>query len=157
KQYGRGTEDAAIAASKAAAEVTVNFRRAGYYGQILNQMIAFWNPAIQGMSKFGRTFQEKPIKTAMWAAGSIMGPALALWALHKDERWYQELPRWEKALFLHFKVGERIVRIPMPMEFGMIFGALPVATAQSLYENNPEAAQKMGGQILDNMTPPIVP
>jgi hypothetical protein len=157
KKYGRGTEAAAVAGAKNAAEVTVNFRRSGIYGQVLNQMIAFWNPAVQGMSKFARTIAENPTTSAMRAMATITTPALALWWLHKDDKWYQELELWEKTLFFHFKMGDDIVRLPLPFEWGYIFGAIPVSIAESIRQNNPDELTEVSKHVGASLIPDIIP
>lgn len=157
-QLGRGTPDAAVAAATAAADVTVNFRRMGAYGNLLNTLVAFWNPAIQGLSKFSRTVRGPQAKRAATAAlSTITAPMLALWYLHKDEPWYQELPLWEKLLFMHFKIGDEVVRLPLPFEWGYTFGAVPIAIADSLYRQDPTIFTESTAEILTNMVPDVIP
>lgn len=157
KQYPKGSEAGAVAAAKAAAEVTVNFRRMGTYGSVLNQLIAFWNPAVQGISKFGRTIQESPVKSTTRAMAMITAPMLALWWLHKDEKWYQERPLWEKLIFAHFKIGDTIHRYPLPFEWGVMFGSIPVAFFDSWYHKDPQLLKDSLMQAGESMAPPMVP
>ena len=95
-------EDAAIESSNAANEVTVNFKRAGTYSAVLNQIIPFFNPAIQGISRMGRTIYDHPLRSGLRATGILTAPTLALWYINKDEEWYKELPSWQKFGFWNF-------------------------------------------------------
>jgi len=150
-------ETQAIKKMVAASEVTVNFKRAGYYSEIINQMVPFFNPAIQGVSKFARTLQARPFKAGLMAVTTITAPMLGLWYLHKDEDWYKELPSWEKQIFAHFKLGDRIIRIPLPFEWGYVFGAIPVAVAESIYSEDPTAIKKAAQEMDDVLLPDIIP
>jgi hypothetical protein len=132
-------EDAAIEATNLAADVTVNFRRAGVYGQALNQVIPFFNPSIQGAARTYRMIRSNPKRALIHAVSAITVPTLALWYLHKDEDWYKALPLWEKYGYWHFKMGDKIFRLPKPFEWGYFFGALPEAGAQSYIDNDPKA------------------
>ena len=160
-KFEKGSPDSAIAGAVAAADVTVNFKRMGRIGAILNQIIPFWNPSVQGPSKFGKTIKEHPGRSAMRVAATITAPMLALWFMNKDEEWYKETPRWEKLLFMHFNVGTKekptIMRLPLPFEWGILFGSLPVAYLDSEYNKNPDAFKEAIGMTAEQFTPDILP
>lgn len=160
-KYPKGSPDSAIAGAISAADVTINFKRMGRYGSILNQIIPFWNALIQGVSKFGRTIKEHPGRSALRTAAIITAPMLALWAMHKDEDWYKEIPRWEKMLFMHFNIGTKekptIMRLPLPFEWGILFGSLPVAYLDSKYIENPDAFKESIGMAMEQFTPDFLP
>lgn len=150
-------EDATVEASNAANEVTVNFKRAGSYGAILNQIIPFFNPAIQGVSRMGRTIYEHPVRSGLRATALLTAPTMALWMINKDEDWYKNLPDWQKYAFWNFKVGDNIVRLPKPFEWGYVFAGIPEGVANSIYHNNPEY---VGGAIKEAVltaAPDVVP
>jgi hypothetical protein len=156
-EHGVGTPEAYLRGREAAADITLNFRRMGQYGRIMNEMIPFFNAGIQGIDKFGRSLDPREVganqamANAMKGLASVTMPSLILWNMHKDEQWYQELPAWEKSVFLHFKVGEKIMRLPMPFEWGLMFGSLPVAALDSHYQGAPEkmkASMKQAASVL---------
>jgi hypothetical protein len=150
-------EDAIVEASNAANEVTVNFKRAGTYGAFLNQVIPFFNPTIQGLSRMGRTVWEHPLRSAFRGMALLTAPSLALWYLHKDEEWYKNLPAWEKYAFWHFKLGETIWRLPMPFEWGYLFAGLPVGTAESIYKDDPKYIEKAFKESVGAVIPDYIP
>ncbi len=150
-------EDAAIEASNAASEVTVNFKRAGSYSAVLNQIIPFFNPAIQGVSRMGRTIWDHPVRSGLRATALMTAPTLALWAINKDEDWYKNLPSWERYAFWHFKVGDTIVRLPKPFEWGYVFAGIPEGIANSIYQENPEYVQEAITEAVKNLSPDFVP
>lgn len=130
----------------AGAEVSIDFKRAGMYARVLNDMIPFFNPSLQGMSKFGRVlFNEKEPSlkningnAIAFAAQTVTIPSVGLWLLNKDEEWYKELPNWEKLMFWHVKAKDTVLRIPVPFEWGLVFGQLPVMIYDSIYNDAPE-------------------
>lgn len=150
-------ESAWVAAQEAASEVTVNFRRAGIYGRALNQIIPFFNVAIQGPRAGVKAFQRNPTKAFLTATASLTVPALALYALHRDDEWYQEVPAWEKAIFLHFKVGNHIIRLPLPFEWGILFATLPVAALDRLRTDDQQRFEESYGAMLDSLLPDTLP
>ena len=150
-------EDATIEASNADSEVTVNFKRAGSYSAVLNQIIPFFNPAIQGVSRMGRTIWEHPVRSGLRATALMTAPTLALWAINKDEEWYRNLPAWERYAFWHFKVGDTIVRLPKPFEWGYIFAGIPEGVANSIYQENPEYVGEAISEAVKNLSPDFTP
>lgn len=123
-----------VDASSAANEVTLNFKKAGIYSAIINQFAFGFNPAIRGLAKMGDLMTNKPVQTMTRGILSLALPSLALYALNKDEDWYKNLPDWEKHGFFHFKIGENIVRLPKPFEWGWAFSTLPETLLQT-YED----------------------
>lgn len=150
-------ENAAVEAANAAADVTVNFRRAGWLAQILNQFIPFFNPAIQGLTKAGRTMMLHPVRTGIRATAMLTAPTLALWMLNKDEEWYKNLPDWQRYGFWNFKIGDTIYRLPKPFEWGYLFAGIPEATANSIYQKDPEVFKGLGWEMGGAATPDVVP
>ncbi len=154
-KYGKGTLDAAIYALNQAQDVTTNFTRHGKISKVLNQMIPFFNAAIQGPDKLVRTFAERPVETSLRAMAMLTVPALGLWWAYKDDEWYKNLPDYEKINYLHFKIPGKdiIVRLPVPFELGHIFQSLPVAALNSRYTENPEELSEAMVEILDQANP----
>ena len=129
-----------------AAEVSVDFKRAGIASRWINELVPFFNPALQGLDKFGRVIfnDKKPSlkninrDALAIAVQTVTLPTLVFWAMNRDEEWYKELPTWEKLLFWHIKLGDTVFKLPVPFEWGMIFGTLPMAMYDSVYNDAPE-------------------
>jgi hypothetical protein len=125
----------------------VNFARAGVYSRILNQVIPYFNAALQGQRKVFKQLAlggdaatdagRARIQRAAFANGlvSITAPSLFLWWMNHDEEWYQDLPEWRKSIYFNFKIGDQVVSIPKPFEVGVLFGSIPEAAADSLYKD----------------------
>ena len=145
-------EDMMIEAANKAADVTVNFRRAGVYAEAINRIIPFFNPSIQGNTRMIRLAKENP-KAFLMRAGSLMSASMALWAVNKDEDWYNELQGWERYGFWHFKIGEEIVRLPMPFEYGYIFSGITTAMMHDAYTGGDEEKKEVAKQIAKSMGP----
>lgn len=151
------TEDMAVTAANRAAEVTVNFRRAGNWGSGINQIIAFWNPAIQGLSKFTRSHREHKIRSVARGIGLLTIPAIANWWTNKDDPDWQNMPNWLKYGFMNFKLGGEWIRLPLPFEWGMAYWAMPMATLESARKANPKEFTKVFGESIRQLTPDLIP
>lgn len=63
-------------------DITVNFAKMGHKGRVLNSMIAFLNPMIQGAVNLGSNFKYNPSGTIA-KAGAFMSGATALYIYNK--------------------------------------------------------------------------
>lgn len=153
-------QDRAVEAANAANEVTVNFKRMGGYTTVLNQIIFGFNPTIQGLSKMGRSIADHPMRSLMRGAAYLTAPTLALWALNKDEEWYQQLKPWERYAFWHFKIGDTIYKLPKPFEWGYVFGGIPEGVANTLYQDDnyymKTATKEAALQLMPSMLPDAI-
>jgi len=168
-QGGEPPPDAIVYAFQYASDQTINYRRAGLYGRWLNSMITFWNANAQDMSKVYRTFQERPKSAMLWGLSVLTLPAVGIWWLNKDEKWYKELPAYEKANHIHIPVFKRIkqvpllgrfvakykigkeldyvLRIPVPFLMGHIFQSMPVTVIDALYTVDPGKITDFLGEV----------
>jgi hypothetical protein len=161
KERGVNPEFSGPRPTKAAAEVSIDFKRAGIYGKLLNEMIPFFNPSLQGVDKFKRVlFNDKEVslkninKDALGVAAQVVTlPTLGLWLMNKDEEWYKELPTWEKLMFVHVKAANTVFRIPVPFEWGLFMGTLPVAIYDSMYNDAPERIKQQMVIALKQVVP----
>lgn len=151
------TEDMAIEAANNAAEVTVNFSRAGSWGRFINQVVAFHNPNIQGLAKFGRSHRRSPLSSAMRGVGTVTSLAFLNWWVNKDDPDWTNLPPWLKYGFLNWKLGNNWIRIPIPFEWWFAYGALPIAVLETIDKKKPGELEKMAKQATKQMTPPVFP
>ncbi len=149
---------AIIEAMQAASDVTVNFKRAGSVGRAMNRAVPFFNANIQGIGKTARTFRAHPVRSMIRGIAYLALPTLWLWWRNKDEDWYKELPAWQKYGFWNFKVGDHIIRIPRPFEWGLLMAGLPEAGAEAAYRDDPEAITKeFKEHAVDMVVPDVVP
>lgn len=140
-------------------EATVNFGIRGQSAVVrfLSSVIAFMRPNILSSARFFRAFKEAPGRTAFRATSMITLPSIALWNLTKDNPKYQELPLWRKNLFWHVPVGDRLLEIPKPFEYGVLFGSGPERVLDWLYHKDPKAVSAWAHQALESFTPPVIP
>lgn len=155
KKWGKGSKSAAIYALNQAQDVTTNFSRHGKIAKVLNQMIPFFNAAIQGPDKIIRTFGKRPVVTSLKAIIALTIPAIWLWWRYKDDEWYQNIPIYERVNYLHFKIPGRdiIIRIPVPFELGHIFQSAPVAALDAYYRKDAKIVNEMFEESLKQANP----
>lgn len=127
-----------VDATDAANEVTLNFKKAGIYASVINQVAFGFNPAIRGLAKMSTLLRDAPVKTMTRGIISITAPSLLLYLMNKDEEWYKNLPDWEKHGFYHFKIGDTVIRLPKPFEWGWAFSTLPETLAQTYDDKDPK-------------------
>lgn len=116
KKAGVDFEHADIAlrnrAAANAADVTVNFGRSGSMGKMLNKgLVPFFNPSVQGWSKFVRNVTEQPgtkERLALFAKATALGAApLAISNfLYKDNPNYQMISARDKASNYIIPIGD---------------------------------------------------
>jgi hypothetical protein len=154
----------------AAAEVTINFKRAGTTARQLNSIIAFFNASVQGRVRLYEEYMRN--KTAFVARGllTITMGTFALWLVNKDDPEYLELPLWERLTYWHIPIGRgrghRWVRIPKPWDLGVIFANLPQSVFETVVGNQElfdqsisadfpegESAYETGIRMLIGLTP----
>jgi hypothetical protein len=131
KMYGPETAGARLLGALSAQDVTINFRRMGHIGMVVNQIIPFWNAAVQGIHKFGRFAAAHPIKAGIKSVSYLTIPTIMLWIWHHDEPWYRELPDWQRYGYWNIPIGpydedgrpKEIVRIPRPFEWGWAYAS----------------------------------
>lgn len=110
--------------------------------QVAAQTVPFFNPALQGMDKLVRLLSDP--RTTATAAGTILAPTLALWAINKDDSAYWNRPLYERNTY--WLVPKRLNggpegefwRVPKPFEAGFIYSSLPERMMDYAYMRNPE-------------------
>ena len=123
---GTSTENLADALY-AAADVTVNFGRAGTLGKVLNaNYVPFLNPGIQGFDKLIRRVTETKggkewAKLAIRAAALGVAPALLNSLLYHDDEEWDELRDSDKDTNYMFKLGNGVwLKIPKGRELSLL-------------------------------------
>jgi Large polyvalent protein associated domain 38 len=83
-------------------ELTVDFPRMGNFVAIrfLSETIPFFNPQLQGMDRYVRSYKSNPTATFVKTMAAITVPSVMLYMYNNrgDPR-YDELPMWRKMLF----------------------------------------------------------
>ncbi len=156
KLYGKGSLSASVFALNAAQDVTTNFSRHGQIGKQINQMIPFFNAAIQGPDKLVRSFKDRPLKSTIAAVSTLTIPAIFFWWRNKDKPWYQNMTAHEKSNYIHYEHPSKedvIFRFPVPFELGHVFQAIPVAFLDAVYNERPEEIPEILKATLKNANP----
>ena len=133
--------------------VSSNFSEQGYRTEVINQMIPFYGPAIAGMNQFARVVRRDPGKAAALAAAYVTLPTIALWWKNRDEDWYRDQPATTRYLHYQMQVGDTIVKIPKPFEWGQFFGTTIEALLDSAYARDPGKITEAIGSILESISP----
>jgi hypothetical protein len=124
---GDGSMENMMAAMHAAADVTVNFGRAGTLGKVLNaNFVPFLNPGIQGFDKLvRRVVQNKGAKEwaklAVRAAVLGVAPSLLNALLYDDDEDWEDLKDSDKDTNYLFKIGDGLwLKIPKGRELSVL-------------------------------------
>lgn len=122
---GKSEPIARMEALEAAKEVTVNFAKGGVGSRVINQAVPFFKAAVLGQEKLFRSIST-PRGFAM-AIANVTAPSMIIWALFKDDKWYQDLPEWRRrnSWNISFDGGKNIMSWPKPFELGILFGTMP--------------------------------
>ena len=149
----RITQEQMHAAARAAAEITIDFRRAGTWGRQISRYVPFFNANLQGLSKFARAHQRNPIGAMTRGVAYLTTLGLMEYAISGDKPWWKDSLPWQRNLFYQFELeNEEILRIPIPHEWGFFYGKLP----QYVLDDDPDAA-RMVREGLFNLLPDLKP
>lgn len=154
------TFDQSLKLLLAAKEVTTDFTAAGSLSRVINQMIPFYNAAIQGPRANIRAAKRNPKRFILKGLLGVTIPTLLLWWNNKDEEWYKEMPARDKFSFWYFPaevIDETLVRIPRAFEIGQVFGSMPEAFIDAWYRQDPEAVNEWFGTFLEVSSPLALP
>jgi len=105
----------------AANDVTINFKRAGSWGQFVNRYIPFFNAGLEGQDKYIRTWRDNPKRAAV-GTGAMVIAQILYWLYRKDDDDYKDQPGWLKYFFWTFADanGQTFLRLPRPFEWNII-------------------------------------
>lgn len=158
----------AVAALKAAEEITVNFNRRGTTGKLIDQYVPYFNASIQGTQKFintlgqslkrggDKSFIVKSVVSALIKVGMIF----AIGGLFGDE-WeeeYNNLSAYKKNNFYNIYIGGgEFISIPKSQTTAVFDSALE-RTIELAMKNDPdfsEEAKDFFGYIWSIFCPPL--
>lgn len=145
-------DDVYVRAFNEAQDITLNFTRGGRTAKKINEFTAFFNAAVLGVDKFARAMKENPVGTTVKSIAYLTLPALALWYKNKDEEWYKNLPlAYKYSNFFIETDDDAIIRLPIPFDLGIVFTALPIASIDALYYDNPKAVNEFMAVAMSQM------
>ena len=159
--------------------VTIDFARSGASVKALNSICAFLNAGLQGQARIVETVKADPVGVMSNLVTGVIIPSALLSLVQNDiiasnrnpedplydqAEQLRQTPAWERNAYWTIPVpGLANIRIPKPMEYGLIAG--PVESYINwLYEqdgpkNYLEQMQADGlfGSIADKMVPSVIP
>jgi hypothetical protein len=140
---------------------------------VLNQISAFFNPAVQDLDKILRTFGgeggPRGAAATARAVGYITVPTMALYMLNREDPNYQELSQARKDFFWNvprFRWNDeegrmehtgKFVAVPKPFLLGMIFGTMPERVMTWIDQDDPEAFSQIAQNFLQVALPSAIP
>lgn len=145
-----------------AADLTVNFKLSGTEGRALNQIIPYFNAAVQGLYKLSRVMTDANkrksflIKSTLSAA-ILATIQLALVWLNDEEEEYKTLSTYNKNNFFCFSIGNgKFIKIPKARELAWL-NSLVERTAEAVFMENSDAFYNFGEYTAQMFLPPGLP
>jgi hypothetical protein len=142
-------------------EVTTNFASGGEFAKTMNEIIPFFNAAIQGPRAGWRAYKRNPVRFIVTGLGTLTAIMLVNWWRNKDKEWRKELSPREKYMFTWFETNimgrTELIKIPRPFELGQIFMSAPEALLDAWYDKDPQAVKDWFSVFMDASTPGLLP
>jgi hypothetical protein len=137
-----------------AAELTTDFSRHGKLTKLVDSVVPYLNPSVQGIDRFTRGIIKNPIKTATRAGLAITVPTIILDQINKDNKNYQELPARERNNYFHVPIpnSDKFARLPKSRELGVLFGTLYDWSARAA-RGEEVTGEEIASAIKENFTP----
>ena len=170
----------------ASREISIDFQRVGAKMSALNSITAFLNVSIQGNDRVFRALKHDPAGVSMRAAALITTPSVLLWWAQKDDKRWDDIPRWQKDNYWvvltdkwedvspeaaegypDYLIREQDgklqanngipFRIPKPQGIGFLFGSIPERILEGFYKDNPRAMKDINETISATVVPNFIP
>lgn len=150
------TGDPALAVYRSA-ELTTDFSRHGKLTKLVDKVVPYLNPSVQGIDKFFRSAIDEPLKTAAKGAAVISLPTMVLDQINKENDDYNNLTPRERNLYFNVPYtaedgSQKFIRIPKSRELGVAFSSIyewAARQARGQEVTGKEIAQTIG----ENFTP----
>lgn len=152
RRKGKSIQEAGLEAK----EITTDFSRGGSLARKYNRYVPFFNAAIQGTDRLIREVKAHPVRLGARVGTAIILPALFEWLAFHDEDWYQDVPQDIRDNYFIARVGDEIVKTPLPQEVAFLSGGFKRGLSKIL-DDNPDAMNKWASNTLDTMLPDYVP
>ncbi len=124
----------------------------GWMSQQGRNLYVFWNAGMQGMFNFGKAVKEHPGKMA-GLAGVYFGLGMAMAAIFgghdDDDEDYWNLPEYVRRNNICFRVGNKFVTLPLPIELRAIYGMGELAMSWIAGKEDPK---KVGMKVVQQMS-----
>lgn len=152
RRKGKSIQEAGLEAK----EITTDFSRGGSLARKYNRYVPFFNAAIQGTDRLIREVKAHPVRLGARVGTAIILPALFEWVAFHDEDWYQDVPQDIRDNYFIARIGDEIVKIPLPQEVAFLAGGFKRSLSK-LLDDNPDAMNKWAANTLDTMLPDYIP
>lgn len=147
-------------------EVTTNFSRGGKNAKFVNYFTPYFNPMLQGLDRFARSFQKDPMgmtqrlgvrvatKAGKYALTvSVPMQVLKVWNETNDPEGYKALDNRTKDAYNVISTGNgKFIKFPKAREAGVLFGAL-LERVERQIEGDPEAWKGFKDTVYTNFSP----
>lgn len=158
KAGGAGNIDAVLEA----ADLTVNFKLSGTEGRVLNQIIPYFNAAVQGLYKLSRVITDVNKRKSFLIKSTLSAVVLAViqlalvW-LNDEEEEYKTLSTYNKNNYFCFSIGDgKFIKIPKARELAWL-NSLVERTAEAVFMENADAFYNFGEYTAQMFLPPGLP
>lgn len=145
-----------------AADLTVNFKLSGTEGRVLNQIIPYFNAAVQGLYKLSRVMTDANKRKSFLIKSTVSAAVLAViqlalvW-LNNQEEEYKTLSTYNKNNFFCFSMGNgKFIKIPKARELAWL-NSLVERTAEAVFMENSDAFYNFGEYTAQMFLPPGLP
>jgi hypothetical protein len=147
------TGDPALAIYRAA-ELTTDFSRHGNLTKLVDSVVPYLNPSVQGIDKFFRSIVKDPIKTSAKGAAFIAIPTMILDQVNKDNEAYNELSPRERNLYFQIPIpnSDKFLRVPKSRELGVMFSSIFEWAARAS-RGEKVTGKEIAETIKENFTP----
>lgn len=152
RRKGKSIQEAGLEAK----EITTDFSRGGSLARKYNRYVPFFNAAIQGTDRLIREVKAHPLRLGARVGTAIILPALFEWVAFHDEDWYQDVPQDIRDNYFIARIGDEIVKTPLPQEVAFLAGGFKRSLSK-LLDDNPDAMNKWAANTLDTMLPDYIP
>lgn len=152
RRKGKSIQEAGLEAK----EITTDFSRGGSLARQYNRYVPFFNAAIQGTDRLIREVKAHPVRLGARVGTAIILPALFEWVAFHDEDWYQDVPQDIRDNYFIARIGDEIVKTPLPQEVAFLAGGFKRSLSK-LLDDNPDAMNKWAANTLDTMLPDYIP
>lgn len=145
-----------------AADLTVNFKLSGTEGRVLNQIIPYFNAAVQGLYKLSRVMTDANKRKSFLIKSTVSAAVLAtiqlalVW-LNDEEEEYKTLSTYNKNNFFCFSIGNgKFIKIPKARELAWL-NSMVERTAEAVFMENSDAFYNFGEYTAQMFLPPGLP
>lgn len=153
------TRDQQIAIRIASKQVTLDPTAGGDLSRAFNRVLPFFTSSIQGTTSNVRALQRDPRRFLLRGLATITVPTLLLWALNRDEEWWQDTPPDEKFRYWHVPYdfgGEKgVFRIPRAHAVAGAFASMFEAAFDAGYREQPKLVGEWAEQFARGVAPPL--